>query len=208
MRSHDELARIARDPAIRRLAMRRADSRELAEDALQESYWNVARQDLEIVADVRAYFTRALLREINRQRTRPGPTLVGDITSDGEADSASSIHGPPESVERQAELLRLAQAVLAQLHRNREELMNTVPRRSPDQRRYRSAIVAAAGTIFLMLLQSAVASADWNAALRSAYSPWFAEAGLAPDAADQRLSRGRYDVRCLLQRLVPRERLV
>jgi hypothetical protein len=52
-----------------------------------------------------------------------------------------------------------------------------------------------------------VASADWNAALKSAYPPWFAGTGLAPDAVDQRLSRGRGDVRTLLRRLLPREEL-
>ena len=39
----DDLAELVQDPAIRRLAERRAGSRELAEDALQETFRAVAQ---------------------------------------------------------------------------------------------------------------------------------------------------------------------
>jgi hypothetical protein len=207
MGDHDELKRVASDPAIRRLATGRAGSRELAEDALQEAYSNVVKRDLGAIDDLRAYFIRALVREIGHLRARPAPIFVEDIAAAGEREAAPSGRTPPDSVEHEAEIRRLAQRVLSRLDTDREQLMAAVPGRSGYPRRYRTAIVAAARAIFLLILQGNVSSADWNAVLRSVYSPWFGEAGLASDATDQRLSRGRYDVRTLLQRVLPRYEL-
>jgi hypothetical protein len=204
---YDDLATVVLDPAIRRLALWRAGSRELAEDALQEAYSNVVKKDPGAIDDLRAYFIRALVREINHLRARPAPIPVEDIAAASEQGAASSGRTASDSVEHEAEILWLARSLLSRLDIDREQLMAAVPGRSAHPWRYRIAILATARAIFLMLLQSSVASADWNAALKSAYSPWFAEAGLASDAVDQRLSRGRYDVRMLLQRLVLRDEL-
>jgi DNA-directed RNA polymerase specialized sigma24 family protein len=203
----EDLERVRHDPAIRGLALQRAGSRELAEDALQETYWNVAQREPEAIGDLRAYFCTALVHEIGHQRTRRTPTPVEDINSAVDQESASPGRNPPRSVEHEAEIRRLGENMLSRLDSDREELMATVPRRSPDQRRYRAGILAAARAIFLLLVEGYVTSADWNAVLGSAYSAWFAESGLAADAKDQRLSRGRYDVRMLLQRLLPRDDL-
>jgi hypothetical protein len=204
---YHDLAKLVGDPVIRRLAIRRAGSRELAEDALHETYLNVAKKDPGVIDDLRAYFVRALIHEIGHQRTRPRPIPVEDIASAGEQGVAPSGRTPPDSVEHEAEIRRLAERVLGQIDTDGEQLMAVIPGRSADPWHYRIAVVASARAIFAMLLQGPVASADWNAELRSVYSPWFAEPGLAADAADQRLSRGRYDVRMLLQRVLPRYEL-
>lgn len=204
---HGDLVTLASDPAIRRLAERRAGSRELAEDAIQETIWHISRQDVRKIDNLDAYFRRALIHEISHRLSRPGPILVEDIASAAEPEVAWAHPVPPDSVEREAEMRRLARSLLGRLDRDREQLMATVSRRSPDPHRYRAAIVAAARAIFLMLLQGAVAKADFNEVLKSTYARWFAEARLAHDVIDQRLSRGRQDVRMLLQRLLPREEL-
>jgi hypothetical protein len=204
----DELAALACDPETRRLAMRRAGSRELAEDALQGTYWNIARMaDPGSIRDLGAFFRTCVIREINHQRARPAAIPVEDVAVAGEREAASSGRPPPDSVEHEAEIWRLAQSVLSRLETGHRDLMAAVPGRSADPRYYRTAVVAAARKVFLMLIQGWATSADWNAALKSAYPLWFASAGLAPDAADQRLSRGRSDVRMVLRRLVPRAEL-
>jgi hypothetical protein len=208
MAFYDDLAIVVRDPAIMRLAVRRAGSRELAQDAVQATYVAVSQVKVpERIVDLAAFFRTSLIREINHQRVRPSPIPVEDIAAASEQQATASGHTPPESVEHEAEIRRLAQNMLSRLNAGHQQLMATIPGRSADPQHYRIAIIAATRAIFLMLLQSSVASADWNAALKSAYPPWFAGPGLASDAADQRLSRGRSDVRTLLQRLLPREEL-
>jgi hypothetical protein len=205
---HDDLALVADDPAIMRLAERRAGNRELARDAVQATYLAVSQVKApERIVDLGTFFRTSLIHEIIHLRARPAPIPVEDIAEAGGQEAPAGGRIPPDSVEHEAEILRLAQRVLDRLDNDHRQLMAAVPGRSADPRHYRMMIVAAARAIFLMLLQSSVASADWNAALKSAYPRWFAGAGLAPDAADQRLSRGRRDVRLLLQRLLPREEL-
>jgi hypothetical protein len=206
MGDHDDLTRVVRDPVIYRRAVRRAGTPELAEDALQEVGSNLAKKDLGAIDDVRAYFIRALFREISHLRVRNPEIPVEDITAASEQRTAATGHIPQDCVEHEAEIRRLARIILTQLNADSGQLAATVPARSADPQQYRAAIIAATRAIFLMLLQSTVASADWNAALKSSNS-WFAEAGLTPDVIYQRLSRGRYDVRALLQRLLPREEL-
>ena len=208
MRFYDDLATVVLDPAIMRLAERRAGSRELARDALQATYVAVSQvKDPERIMDLPAFFRTSLIREISHLRARPAPIPVEDIAAASEQGAASSGRTASDSVEHEAEIRWLARSLLNRLDIDREQLMAAVPGRSAYPWRYRIAILATARAIFLMLLQSSVASADWNAALKSAYSPWFAEAGLASEAVDQRLSRGRYDVRMLLQRLLLRYEL-
>jgi hypothetical protein len=204
---HGDLVTVAFDSAITRQARRRAGSRELAEDAIQDTIWNIAQQDVTKINNLPAYFRTALTRQISHRLTRTGPVLVEDIASVAELQAPWSDRTPPDSVEHEAEIRRLAQTVLNRIDIDPEELMAAVPRRSPDPRRYATAIFATARANFLMLLQGAVASADLNELLKSSYPRWF-EPQLGPDVTDQRLSRGRYDVRMLLQRVLPREELI
>jgi len=203
----EDLAKLVEDPEVRRLAERRARSRELAEDALQETFRTVAQtQNPGAIRDLRAFFCKSLIHEINHQLARPAPVPADDIgaISDRSQDRTSAA---PASVEAEAHVRLLAQAALARLERDRRSLMASVPARSADPRHYQSTIIAAAATILLLLVEGIVTAADWNAILRSGYPQWCEEPGLARDAIDQRLSRARSDVQSLLQAIFPRDQL-
>ncbi len=206
----DDLAKLVEDAAIRRLAERRARSRELAEDALHETFRAVAQtQHPEAINDLRAFFCKSLIREINRQLTLSAPVPAGDIGAIADSRqglTASSGTSPPACVAAEAHLRLLAEVALTRLERDRAELMAMVPARSSDPRRYRYTIIAAAGTILRLLFEGPVTPADWNAVLRSVYPQWCDEPGLAPDAMYQRLSRARGDVQLLLRAILPRNR--
>ena len=204
----DDLAELAADPAIRRLAMRRARSRELAEDALQDTFYAVAQtRNPEAIEDLRAFFCKSLIRAINRQLSLSAPVPAEDIgaIADRFQDASPSGTSSPTSVASEAQLRILADAALTRLERDRAELMAMIPARSGDPGRYRCTIVAAAGTILRLLLRGPVAMADWNAVLRSGYPQWCDEPGLPHDALYQRLSRARGDVQWLLRAILPRD---
>ena len=206
---HDDLAELVEDAAIRRLAQRRAGSRELAEDALQDTFRAVAQtQHPEAIEDLRAFFCKSLIRAINRQLTLSAPVPAGDIgaIADSRQGLSSSGASPPAPVESEAYLRLLAEIALARLERDRAELMAMVPARSGDPRRYQYTIIEATGTILRLLFAGPVTTADWNAVLRSQCPQWCGEPGLASDAMYQRLSRARADVKFLLRAILPRER--
>lgn len=199
-----DLARVAVDPLVRQLAMRRAGSRELAEDALQETYSVVARvKNPEDIRDLRAFFCRSLIREIDHQRARSTSIPVGDIEDVSEAVELGRGHVQSDSLENMASVRILADALLTRFERDRDQLMASVPGRSNDHRRYRMAIVEAAKKILLLLLEGHVSSADWNAILKSEYPQWCNEPGLTRNGFDQRISRSRRDVQDLLRQVAP-----
>jgi hypothetical protein len=205
----DDLAELVQDPAIRRLAERRARSRDLAEDALQETFRSVAQtQNPEAIRDLRAFFCKSLINAINRQLALSAPIPAEDIAAiaDSRQSLSSSDTSASASVASQAELRVLAEAAVSRLERDRVELMAMVPGRSDNPLRYQSAIIAATAAILRLLFAGPVTSEDWNAVLRSEYPQWCDDPGLARDAVYQRLSRGRADVQVLLQALVPRDR--
>ena len=204
---HEDLADLAQDSAIRRIALRRARSRELAEDALQETYRTVAQTaNPEAIEDLRKFFCKSLIHTINRLLSLNAPIPADDI--DAIADSCQSLRtSPVDSVEDEAQLRILAEAAFTRLERDRGGLLATIPARSDDPLRYRGAILAAAGTILYLLLRGPVTTADWNSALRSEYPQCFDDPGLPSDAIYQRLSRARADMKLLLQVIIPRDRL-
>ena len=207
----DDLAKLVEDPEVRRLAERRARSHELAEDALHETFRAVAQtQNPEAIRDLRAFFCKSLIHEINHQLARSVPVLTEDICaiSDRRQDHTSSAGASPSaSAESEAHVRLLAEAALTRLERDHARLMASVPARSDDPRRYRSTIIAAARTILRLLFEGHVTSADWNVVLKSEYPQWCDEPGLARDAIDQRLSRARGDVQSLLQAIFTRDEL-
>lgn len=207
----DDLAELVQDPEIRRQAERRARSHELAEDALQETFRAVAQtKDPESIRDLRAFFLKSLIHEINHQLARPKPDLIEDIGSISdrfEGRRHSSAPSPPVSVESEALVRMLAGVVLRRLEHDRDELTTMIPARSSDPYRYQTTIVMAALSVLRLLVEGSVTSADWNAILRSGYPRWYDEPGLAHDAVDQRLSRARRDVQLLLQAIFPQDEL-
>jgi DNA-directed RNA polymerase specialized sigma24 family protein len=67
-----DLTRVAQDPATRRLAERRAGTRELAEDAPQETYCAVERaKNPETMRDLRAFFRLWSIRSTISARAQP-----------------------------------------------------------------------------------------------------------------------------------------
>ena len=207
----DDLAKLVGDPEVRRLAERRARSRELAEDALHDTFRAVAQtQNPEAIRDLRAFFCKSLIHEINHQLARSVPVLTEDICaiSDRRQDHTPSAGASPSaSAESEAHVRLLAKAALTRLERDRARLMASVPARSDDPRRYQSTIIAAARAILGLLFEGHVTSADWNAVLKSQYPQWCDEPALARDAIDQRLSRARGDVQLLLRAIFLRDEL-
>jgi hypothetical protein len=203
----DDLAALVEDPAIRRFAERRARNRELAEDALQETYRAVAQTgNPEAIEDLRKFFFKSLIRTINRQLTLATPISTDVI--DAIADSGRNSGTPSsDSVADEAQLRILAEVAFTRLERDRSGLMAMIPARSDDPHRYRCTILATAWTVLYLLLRGPVTTADWNAALRSEYPQWCDEPGLPSDAMYQRLSRARADVQLLLRVVLPRDRI-
>ena len=207
----DDLAKLVEDPAIRRLAERRARCRELAEDALQDTFRAVGQtRNPEAIEDLRAFFCKSLIHAINRQLTLSAPIPAGDIAAiaDSRRGLSSSGTPPSASVASEAHLRLLAEAALTRLKRDRAELMAMVPARSGDPRRYRRTILVAAGRILRLLFEGPVTMADWNAVLQSEYPQLCDEPGLAHDALYQRLSRARADIQLLLRVILPRDLIV
>lgn len=211
---YEELARIAVDPEMFRLAVRRAGSRELAEDALHETVWAIVqRKSPQAIENLRGFFYVSMVREIDRQLGRPAAVPVGNISeisdrAHGRTSPATVL--PPANVDDEAHLQIVAEAVLGRLQsaHARDQLMTLVPERSEDPRRYRTAIISAAKAMFELLLEGYVTAADWNAILKTAYPQWCDEPGLARAAIDQRLSRARHDVQFILRSILPRDQLV
>jgi hypothetical protein len=205
----DDLAELVKDPAIRRLAERRAHSHELAEDALQDTFCAVARtQHPEAINDLRAFFCRSLIHQINHQLALSPPVPIEDIgaVSDRHQDlTSSSGTSPPTSVASEAQLDLLAEVAFTRLEREAGELMALIPARSSDPHHYRSSIFAAAETILRLLFEGFMTSADWNAVLKSKNPQWCEEPGLPQDLVHQRLSRARRDVQLLLRAILPRD---
>jgi hypothetical protein len=201
---YDDLADVAADQEMYRRAVRRAGSRELAEDAMQETVRAIAgRRSPEAIENLAGFFYISLIREIDHQLGRPTALPVGDdigLISDRAQVRTSPAAAPaPASVADEAHLRVLAETVLNRFERERNQLTALVPARSEDPRRYQNAVASAAKAIFKLLLDGYVTAADWNVILKAACPQWCDEPGLARDAIDQRLSRARRDVQYLLQ---------
>ena len=207
----DALAEVRMHEDTCKLALRRAGNRELAEDALQQTYWTVAQTpNPERIQDLYAYFRRALINEIHHQLIQPASMLIGNI--DAIADLGPEC-GPsprsytPPSIDKHAATRILAERLLVRLERHRDQLTACVPARSGDPERYQSAMFAAARQLLCLLLHGSVVQADWNAVIKAAYPPWFNAPGHDEDARHQRISRARRDIKTLLQRIASQAEL-
>ena len=207
---HEELLKIYADPEIRRFAMRRAGHHELAEDAIQETYYSVSRvHNPENIRDIRAFYCRALAHEINRQRSQGTPTPVEDtvLVATAGSDGPFLASSPDRSVETAAILLVLTQIWLKRFQHDRARLQALVAGRSANPDRYRQVVLAAAEQILTAAVASCVSWADSNEALQAAYPSWLNEHDCDADTIYQRRSRARQDVRLLLRSIVTRAEL-
>jgi DNA-directed RNA polymerase specialized sigma24 family protein len=208
---HAELTRIWRDPQIWKLALRRAGNRDLAEDALQETFYSVARvNDPSHIENLRAFFCRALINQISHLRGQLNPIPMEDPEMlAGPRQQEIRLHAPAAArpVDEAAVWLQLAATWRKRFHREHGRLMAMVPERSNDPGRYQEVIVATAAKILYAAGDGHVNWADSDAALRAAYPDWFDEPGCTRDTYYQRLSRARHEVRVLLRAVVDRDEL-
>jgi len=206
-----ELLKIRMDPKIWRLALRRAGSRDLAEDALQETFYSVARvKDPGRIENLRAFFCRALINQISHLRSQLNPVPIEDPeTLVGPWQRGTRPHAPAaRPVEEAAVWRQLTVTWRKRFHRERKRLMALVPERSSDPRRYREVIVAtAAKALYTAAGDGHVNWAGIDLALRAAYPGWFEEPGCTRDTYYQRLSRARHEVRELLRAVISRDEL-
>lgn len=193
------------DPQVRRFALRRAGGPDLAEDALQEAYCAVGRvKDPTQIRDLRAYFCRVLINEVNRLRGQLGATPTDDVVllADACTGKISGLAPFDETVTMRI----LARSWVAHFTARRQELTRQVPGRSPDHARYRAVIVSAARRMLRSLLAESDSDADIRATLRADYPEWFAD-GCAAGNAYQRFSRARADICAVLRKIVNRDDL-
>lgn len=202
----EQLTTIREDPKVKNLARSRAGNFGLAEDALQEAYYTVARlENPERIVDLRAYYCRVLLRSIHRLRSQLGAILIEDFEIVADACQRKPEGEPPSlAFDEAVGSHLLIQGFLGYLMAHRTALSCTVPGRSPDLARYRDVIVTVVERMLHASVVGGLSDAEQNLAFRTLYPQWFAEAGVAIDNIHQRSSRARVDVCRLLLETVRR----
>lgn len=201
----DRVSALALDPEIVRLAERYARTRDVAYDAIQETYYAVVRvRDPDHITDLRRYFCRALQRQVVELLELAGPSPSDDVDALVAARSngtrrpgASAEEHAVRSVQRATWLRRLARLPAV-----------SVPGRSPDPRRYQAVIVTIARHVLPALLQGEVSAADLDQLLARAYPEWFADEEASRATYHQRFSRGRRDLRAVLASVISRDELL
>lgn len=208
--ARQQLAEIREDPRIQRLAVRHAGHPALAGDALQSTYYAMARlESLEQIENLRAYFCKVLIREIHRERSQLGATLVDDFARVAEMHQDAAGHYPasPPSVDDAVCTSLQAQVWLERFAARCGRLRDAVPARSDDPARYRAVICDAAEQVLRDGINAEPSDADSNDAFRAAYPAYFNQLGASPDLCYQRFRRAREDVKALLQAVVSRDEL-
>lgn len=204
----EELCRIISDPAVRRLARQRAGSADLAEDALQETFYSVARvRDPGSIRNLEGYVRRSLVHHIRGLRQR-GALPIEDPCTVAER-RPDSVVGPavPRPVDEDVVSRVRARQWRQRLLVSRQAVRARVPGRSGDPERYREAIVAAAEGILGASCAEPGTPPEFDAALAEQYPEWFAGPAVSANTRHQRLSRGRSDVRDVLRAIVSRDEL-
>jgi hypothetical protein len=205
-----DLLAILGNPQIKSFALRRAGDSDLADDALQATFYAVSRvADPAAIRNLRAYCYQVLTREIYRLRGQFRVTLVEDITRVADTHQGRSGDHLPvsQSIDEMVCTHLLAEAWFGLFVTRREELAANVPGRSTDPGRYRDMIVTVAERVLGHIIVSDISDADGNAALRAVYQEWFDEPGCTENTRHQRFRRGRADIRALLRSLIDRKDL-
>ena len=208
--ARQQLAEIMKDPRVRGLALRYAGHPALADDALQSTYYAMARlEHLGQIQNLRAYVCKVLIREIRRERGQLRTIVIDDFAriADEHQDAAGCHPAASPSVEDAVCTSAQAEAWLERFAAQRDYLRAGVPSRSDDPDRYRGVISDAAGQVLCDGINGESSEADSNDAFRAAYSEYFDQPDAAPNTLHQRFRRARTDVRALLQAVVRRDEL-
>jgi hypothetical protein len=195
----DELARIANDPGMRLHARRTAG--DLAEDALQETWYLVAQAcRRRRIENLRGYFYVTLVNTSRRMREElsRGPMPVDDPDAVAGAVPPGRDYRDPVVPSAESTALRWlgARARRDRLGRRRAELWPTIPANSSDPERYRAVIFAVAEAV--LAVDGLATRAEINDALKACYPRWFDAAGVKPSTLHQRRCRARDSIRMLI----------
>jgi DNA-directed RNA polymerase specialized sigma24 family protein len=204
-----QLAETMEDPWIKCGALLHAGHPALANDALQGTYYSLARLGhLGQIQNLRAYIYKVLRREINRERNQLGADLVDDLERIAEASQhAMGCLSASAAVEDTACASVQAQVWLDRFTSQRESLRDSAPARSDAPARYRVVICDAAEQVLRDGINGEPSDADTNPVLLAAYPEYFGQPDAPPNTLHQRFRRAREDVKALLQRVVNRDEL-
>jgi DNA-directed RNA polymerase specialized sigma24 family protein len=205
----DHLTVIREDPQVKKLARARAGDPDVAEDALQETFYLLARlRQPQHIDDLRKYFCKVLIHSVYRLRGQLGATTVDD--AGGLVDTSGRRIGgeaPPPLFDEVVHTNMVARNWHERLAKQREALTGSVPGRSPEPGRYRDVIMTTAEGMLLAIVTGDFREVDLNLALRAAYPEWFAERRVAMSNIHQRLTRARADIRDLLKTVISLDEL-
>jgi hypothetical protein len=200
--AHRRLLEIWQDPQVRGYARRCAGDHDVADDALQSTYYAMARlKHLAEIENLKAYFYQVLRREIGRERGELGAVLVEDFARAAEGCQPGTRPPDESSAGFEDAVCTSVQfwSLRKQLVAAHDKLLASVPGRSADRGRYRAVIFAAAEQILAAGMKGESSEADSNKAFRASYPEYFAPPGVSANTCHQRFLRARADVRALLQ---------
>lgn len=205
----DQLTLIREDPQVKKLARVRAGDPDMAEDALQETFYLLAKiSQPQRIEDLRKYFCKVLIRSIYRLRGHLGAVAVDDAGALVDA-SGRGLGGEPSPplFDEVTHTNMVARNWHDRLAKQRVGLTGSVPGRSPEPGRYRDVIMTTAEGMLLAIVTGDFREVDLNLALRAAYPEWFAERRVAMGNIHQRLTRARSDIRDLLKTVISLDEL-
>ena len=200
--AHHRLVQIWADPQIKRLARQQARDPQLADDALQSTYYVMARlKHLDQVENMRAYFCRVLVRQVHRERAQLGAAVVEDFAfmADVRGSATDSSFASSIGFEDAACFSVQAWSWHKRLIRGRNELTARVPGRSDKPSRYRAVIYGTVEEILRAGISNEASEADKNEALVAAYPEYFDQPGASRATCHQRFCRARMDIDALLR---------
>jgi DNA-directed RNA polymerase specialized sigma24 family protein len=195
-----ELLSIRQDPKVIALALHWAGHRELAEDALQMTYYRVASvRHPERIFSLRAYFIRVLKNEITSLYALPQRLPLDDHETLSQASAPAVDDQACRSLQYKIWLKRHAS--------QHDHLIAAIPARSNDSARYHELIHAAGRQVLLGHLSLEPNDPAFPNVMRVTYPDYFNEPGAAPNTLHQRISRARDDIKALLRAIINREEL-
>jgi DNA-directed RNA polymerase specialized sigma24 family protein len=203
-----QLLAIRQDPQIRAFARRRAGDPELAEDALQDTYYAMARRGdrANTVTNLRSYFTRVLINQIARQREVQARALAYDFSDPSDDQALEPWIG---SFERDLLGDMLTTEWVVALKASRSKFLRLIPGRSATPKAYKVAILNSAIRVLESAMEGSVGGQkDINGIIKLEYPEWFQGQGSSSNTEHQRLNRARRDVQEVLRSLITLDDLI